>query len=448
MPSSPSLAAVVLAAGKGTRMKSARPKVLHRVAGREMIAHVLAAVAPLGCDAVVVVAAPGDHGVVDAAAPARVAFQDPPRGTGDATATALEVLGDFPGTVLVAFGDTPLVTTGTLARLAAARAQPDPPGVVLTGFETGDPARYGSLVQASDGSVERIVEFGERGSIDRPVRLYNGGLMALDGARLKDWLSRVRPDNSRGEVYLTDIVALARGDGARIAVEEVERDEVMGVDTRPALARAEALAQQRLRAAAMEAGASLVAPQTVFLSWDTVIGPDAVIHPYVTIGPGTVIREGAEIRSFCHIEGASIGAGARIGPHAHLRPGTGIGPGARVGNFVEIKASSLEAGAKASHLSYIGDASVGEDANIGAGTITCNYDGFDKHRTEIGAGAFIGSNTALVAPVRVGPGAIVGAGSTITDTVEADAVAVVRGESKVAPGAANRFRARRTARNS
>ena len=448
MPSRTPLAAVILAAGKGTRMNSALPKVLHPVAGREMIAHVLAALAPLDCDDVVVVAAAGDNAVPDAVTPVRVAFQSRACGTGDATRTALEALGGFAGTVLVAFGDTPLVTSETLARLVAARTRNNPPGVVLAGFEAPDPGRYGSLVQASDGSVERIVEFGERDGIDRPIRLYNGGLMALDGARLEDWLSRLRPDNTKGELYLTDVVALARDDGVRVAVEEVDRDEIMGVDTRPALARAEALAQQRLRDAAMEAGASLLAPQTVFLSWDTVIGPDTVIHPYVTIGPGTSICEGAEIRSFCHLEGTRIGPGARIGPHAHLRPGADIGPDARVGNFVEIKAARLESGAKASHLAYIGDASVGAEANIGAGTITCNYDGFDKHRTEIGAGAFIGSNSALVAPVRVGAGAIIGAGSTVTNTVEEDAVVVVRGESRVSPGAARRFRARRAARNS
>lgn len=446
MTSSDSPAAIILAAGQGTRMKSALPKVLHPIAGRTMIGHVLAGLAPLGCARLVVVVAPEHDSVAEAVAPARVIRQPRPLGTGHAARVAIDALGPYRGTVLIGFGDTPLVTPETLRRLVRARDADDPPGIVLLGFETSDPARYGSLLQAPDGSVERIVEHADRHAIDRPVRLYNGGIMAVDGERLPDWLHRIRPDNSRGEYYLTDIVALARAEGARVAVEVARHQEVMGVDSRAGLARAEAVMQQRLRRAAMDAGVTLVAPETVFLSHDTIVGRDAVIHPYVTIGPGSIIGEEAEIRSFSHIEGARIGDRARIGPYARLRPGTDIGLGAHVGNFVEVKESAIAAGAKANHLAYIGDAQVGEGANIGAGTITCNYDGFDKHRTEIGAGAFIGSNSALVAPVRIGENAIVGAGSTITSDVDPDAVAVVRGEARITPGAASRFRARRSAR--
>jgi len=439
------VAIIVLAAGKGTRMKSDMPKVLHKIAGRSMIGHVLAALEPLAPERRVVVISPRQDDVAAEVAPVETAVQQEARGTGDAVRAALGALEGFNGTVLVAFGGDPMFTTDTMARLAAAREGDNPPDVAVLGFETDNPDRYGRLVQDADGRLERIVEISEAHMIDRPVRLYNAGIMAIDGAKLADLLAGLTTDNAKGEYYLTDIVEVARSRGGYVSVVEAPEEETLGVDSRADLARAEALMQRRLRETALEAGVTLVAPETVFLAHDTVIGRDTIVHPNVTFGPGVTIGSGVEIKSFCHLEAATVADGAIIGPYARLRPGAEIGLGAHIGNFVEVKAATIGAGAKANHLSYIGDASVGAGANIGAGTITCNYDGFSKFRTEIGAGAFIGSNTALVAPVTVGDGAIIGAGGTVTQSVEADALAVVRGEARVVPGGAARFRSKRQA---
>ena len=435
------VAAVVLAAGKGTRMKSDLPKVLHPVAHRPMIGWVLDAVAGLGAAPVVVVVGPDQAQVAGAVAPLPTVVQAEPRGTGDAARAARPALEGFAGTVLVLFADNPLVTVDTLRRMAAARA--GGAGLVALGFEAYDPARYGRFVLDAAGALERIVETADADEKEREIRLCNGGIMAVDGRHLFDWLDELRADNAQGEFYLTDLVAIARRHGARTTHVVADEVEVMGVDSRAGLAKAEARMQARLRARAMEAGVSLVAPETVFLAHDTRIGRDTVVHPNVVFGPGVEIGEGVEIRSFSHLEAARVAAGAIVGPYARLRPGADIGEGAHIGNFVEIKAATVGAGAKANHLSYIGDASVGAGANIGAGTITCNYDGVAKHRTEIGAGVFIGSNTALVAPVSVGDGAMVGAGSTVTRDVEAGALVVTRGEEKHVAGGAGRFRARR-----
>jgi len=441
------VAIIVLAAGKGTRMKSDMPKVLHKIAGRSMIGHVLAALEPLAPERMVVVISPGQDDVAaevtGGAVAVETAIQHQALGTGDAVRAALGALEGFSGTVLVAFGGDPMFTTETLARLAAARDVDNPPDVVVLGFRTDNPDRYGRLVQDGEDRLERIVEVSEAHTIDRPVHLYNAGIMAIDGAKLKGLLAGLGTDNAKGEYYLTDIVALAREGGGYVTVVEAPEEETLGVDSRADLARAEALMQGRLRAAALEAGVTLVAPETVFFSHDTEIGRDTIVHPNVTFGPGVNIGAGVEIKSFCHLEAASVADGAIIGPYARLRPGAEIGLGAHIGNFVEVKAATIGAGAKANHLSYIGDASVGAGANIGAGTITCNYDGFSKYRTEIGAGAFIGSNTALVAPVTIGDAAIIGAGGTVTKSVEADALAVVRGEARVVPGGAARFRSKR-----
>ena len=437
------IAAIVLAAGKGTRMKSDLPKVLHKIAGRSMIGHVLAALAPLRPERQVVVISPGQDDVAAAVAPVSTAVQPEALGTGDAVRAALDTLAGFKGTVLVAFGGDPMFTTRTMRMLADARNVENPPDVVVLGFQTDNPDRYGSLVQDAEGRLEAIVEVSEAHTIDRPVRLYNAGIMAIDGAKLPDFIAGLTTDNAKGEYYLTDVPRIARAAGGYVAVVEAPEIETMGVDSRADLARAEAVMQRRLRDAVMEAGVTLVAPETVFLCHDTVIGQDSIVHPNVTFGPGVMVGSGVEIKSFSHLEGANIADAAIIGPYARLRPGAEIGVGARVGNFVEIKAASLGPGAKANHLSYIGDATVGAGANIGAGTITCNYDGFSKFHTEIGAAAFIGSNTALVAPVSIGDGAIVGAGSTVTQSVEADALAVVRGQAKLIPGGAARFRSAR-----
>ncbi len=439
------VAAVVLAAGHGSRMKSAIPKVLHPIAGRPMLLHLLDSVAPIGADPTVVVVGPGMQAVAEAVAPRPSVVQAHRRGTADAVLAARALLDGFAGDVLVLLGDTPLLRVQTLQALLAARRRPPHPAVVVLGFRPPDPGDYGRLVLDGDGALQRIVEPRDATSGEGAVGLCNSGAMAVDGTRLFGLLERIENDNAKGEYYLTDIVALARADGLACAVIEADADELIGVNGRAELAQAEAVMQRRLRQAAMDGGATLTDPGTVWLSADTRLGRDVVVGPNVVFGPGVIAEQGAEIRAFCHLEGVTLRTGATVGPFARLRPGTEVGVGARVGNFVEVKNAILEAGAKANHLAYIGDARVGAGANIGAGTITCNYDGFDKHRTEIGAGAFIGSNTALVAPVSVGESAIVGAGSVVTQDVAADAVATTRAPQRQVPGAARRFRQRKAA---
>jgi bifunctional UDP-N-acetylglucosamine pyrophosphorylase/glucosamine-1-phosphate N-acetyltransferase len=355
---------------------------------------------------------------------------------------AKKVLKGFAGDILVVFGADPLITPATMRRLIKARRAKSNPALVVLGFRPDDAANYGRLIVGEDGSLESIVEARDATPAQRRIGFCNSGLMAVDGALLFRLLKRVGTDNAKGEYYLTDIVALVRAEGRRCAVVEGDSEELIGVDSRADLARAEAVAQSRLRAEAMKAGATLTAPDTIHLSFDTRLGRDVRVGPYVVFGPGVTVEAGAEIRSFCHIEGTTIGAGTFVGPFARLRPGTRIGRDAKIGNFVEVKNAVIEAGAGASHLAYIGDARVGAGANIGAGTITCNYDGIAKHRTDIGAGAFIGSNTALVAPVKIGDGAIVGAGSVITRDVPRDALALTRPPLREAEGGARRIRRR------
>ena len=369
-------------------------------------------------------------------------MQDEPLGTAHAVGQARALLADFGGDVLVLYADTPLVRPETLERLVRARWEADSAAAVL-GFRPEDPAEYGRLILAPDGTLARIVEYAEAGDDERAVTLCNAGMMAVDGSRLFALLDAIGNDNAKGEYYLTDLPAIVGGQGGACAVAEAPVEEVMGINDRAQLAAAEGVIQDRLRRAAMEAGATLADPATVWLSADTRLGADVTIGPNVVIGPGVVVEDGAEIRPFSHLEGVRVGRGAAVGPFARLRPGSEIGEGARVGNFVEVKNSTVARGAKINHLSYVGDAGVGAGANIGAGTITCNYDGYEKSRTEIGEGAFIGSNTALVAPVSVGPGAVVGAGSVITEDVDADAIAVARGEQRQREGAAARRRAKR-----
>ncbi|MDF1793518.1 MAG: bifunctional UDP-N-acetylglucosamine diphosphorylase/glucosamine-1-phosphate N-acetyltransferase GlmU [Thalassobaculaceae bacterium] len=444
------VAAVILSAGMGTRMKSALPKVLHPVAGKPMMSWVLDSVARTGADPVVVVTAPA-HEAVRAAVSDRaaVAVQDPPLGTGHAVLSSAEALENWckdGGTVLVSFGDTPLVTAETLSSMVAARNTPDDPAVVVLGFEPADPALYGRLIIGADRRLERIVEARDATPYELEVTLCNGGVMAIDATILFDLLRRIGNANAKGEYYLTDLVGIAREGGRRCAVVTCDPIETQGVDSRSGLARAEAAMQARLRLAAMDGGVTLTAPETVFLSHDTILAQDVTVGPHVVFGPKVVVETGAEIRAFSHLDGAHVGPGAVVGPYARLRPGARIGANAHIGNFVEVKNAEIETGAKANHLSYIGDARIGAGANIGAGTITCNYDGYNKHRTDIGAGAFIGSNTALVAPVTVGDGAIVGAGSTVTRDVGADDLVVVRGETKTVPGGGERLRQRNSAK--
>jgi len=444
--SRPKSAAVVLAAGKGTRMKSARPKVLHSVANRPMILHILDRLKELAIDRTVVVVGSDQTEVAAAVAPALTAVQSPPRGTGDAVLAARTHLEGFDGDILILCGDTPLLTAETLSRLLDRRRAEDDPAVVLLGFRPADTAEYGRLVVRRDGSLEAIVEHRDATPAQRAIPLCNAGVMAVDGRHLFALLDAVDNDNAKGEYYLTDIVAIARKRGLTCAsIEADDADEVMGVNSRIDLAAAETAMQRRLRASAMAEGATLTDPETVYFSADTRLGQDVTIGPHVVFGPGVTIRDNVEVVAFCHLTGVEIAEKAIVGPFARIRPGTRIGPEVRIGNFVEVKGSVLDKGAKANHLSYIGDTHVGAGANIGAGTITCNYDGFLKSRTEIGAGAFIGSNTALVAPVTVGEGAIVGAGSVITVDVKPNALAVERSQQVEREGWATQFRVRKKA---
>lgn len=433
-----SLAIVVLAAGKGTRMRSDLPKVMHPLAGRPMISHLLATATELAPEKTVVVVGPDMEIVADAVAPHPTCIQLERDGTGGAVKAAREELAGFAGTVLVLYGDTPLVSAETMRR--AAEACRDDVAVTVLGFRPSHFHQYGRLITNGDGGLEAIIEAKDASPEQLEVNLCNSGVMAFDGRHLVGLLDRLDTNNAKGEYYLTETVALARADGHAAAVVEGEEDELLGVNSRADLAMAEAVVQNGLRARAMDGGASLVDQGTVWFQHDTKLGRDVVVHPNVVFGPAVTVADDVEIRAFSHLEGATVEAGATIGPYARLRPGARIGAGARVGNFVEIKNADLGAGAKVNHLSYVGDAHVGADANIGAGTITCNYDGFGKYETNIGEGAFIGSNSALVAPVTIGEGAIVAAGSTISSDVEADALSIERAEQVAKPGWAAAFR--------
>ncbi|MGE5145622.1 MAG: bifunctional UDP-N-acetylglucosamine diphosphorylase/glucosamine-1-phosphate N-acetyltransferase GlmU, partial [Candidatus Eiseniibacteriota bacterium] len=437
------IAAVILAAGKGTRMKSDLPKVLHPLAGRPMVGHVLDAVATLEPARQAVVIGPDMAKLAEAVAPIPTVVQRRQLGTADAVKAARDALADFNGTVLVLYGDTPLITPKTLTALVEERKFNPEPTVVVLGFRPADPGAYGRLVVGVDGRLEAIVEARDATPAERAITLCNSGVMAIDGRHLFLLLDAIGNDNAKGEYYLTDIVKLARARGLVCRHVEADAAELVGVNSRAELADAESVVQARLRRAAMDAGATLLDPATTWFSHDTRLGRDVTVGPSVVFAPGVTVGDRVEIRAFCHLEGATVESDAIIGPFARLRPGARIGRGAHVGNFVEIKNAVIEAGAKTNHLSYIGDARVGASANVGAGTITCNYDGFVKAHTDIGKGAFIGSNTALVAPVAIGDNAIVGAGSVITKDVPADALAVARGEQKMATGGAARFRASR-----
>jgi bifunctional UDP-N-acetylglucosamine pyrophosphorylase/glucosamine-1-phosphate N-acetyltransferase len=425
--------AIVLAAGKGTRMKSDRPKVLHRLAGAPMLGYVLRAAAASGIPRANLVIGPGMELVSEAGQAfdprLQVFVQKEQLGTGDAVKAAGPAFDGNTGPVIVLYGDTPLLRAETLkAVLGKLLAGAD---IVVVGFEAKNPTGYGRLLFDKEGRLAGIREEKDASTAERALTLCNSGITGFrSGALLGELLHRIGNDNANGEYYLTDAVALARGRDLQARVVLSNPEEVLGVNSRAELAVAEGIMQRRLRNAAMTNGATLVAPETVFFSFDTAIGRDVLIEPNVIIGPGVTIEDGVTIRGFCHIEQASIGEGATIGPFARLRPGVALEKSAHVGNFVEIKNATVAEGAKVNHLTYIGDASIGAKANIGAGTITCNYDGFAKHRTEIGAGAFIGSNSSLVAPVKIGDGAYVGSGSVITKDVSPDALAVTRAQQQ------------------
>lgn len=441
------VAAIVLAAGKGTRMKSDLHKVLHPIAGRPMLLHLVDSIAQLDPAITVVVTGAGREQVEAAVAPLGIAtaLQAEQLGTGHAVAQAEAALAGFDGDVLILYGDVPLVTTATMRAMLDRLNADDVPATVVLGFRPADAGAYGRII-AHDGVIEKMVEYKDATDAERAVDLCNSGLMAVRSADLFELLARVGNDNAAGEYYLPDVVMLAAADGRASAVIETSATEVAGVNSRAELAAVEADWQTQRRARAMADGATLIAPETVWFAHDTQIGRDVVIEPNVVFGPGVSVADGVVIHAFSHIEGATIGAKAEVGPFARLRPGAVMGEKSKVGNFVEMKKATLGVGAKASHLTYLGDAEVGEGANIGAGTITCNYDGFFKYKTVIGAGAFIGSNSALVAPVTIGAGATVGAGSVITADVDADALAVARARQEARPGWGKRFRAAMAAR--
>jgi bifunctional UDP-N-acetylglucosamine pyrophosphorylase / glucosamine-1-phosphate N-acetyltransferase len=439
------IAAIVLAAGKGTRMKSAMPKVLHRIAGRSMIGHVLDNLTALKVARVTVVIGPGMDAVAKEVVPHQTVVQQEQLGTAHAAAAARDAVGNTDGTVLVLFGDSPFVSAETMRRLIARREADDRPAVVVLGMRPDDPTGYGRLVTDDAGNLSGIVEHRDADERQRAIGLCNSGVMAIDGTALWELIDAIGNANAKQEYYLTDIVAVARRRGRSAAVVEAPVEELIGINSRAELAAAEALCQQRLRARAFDGGVTMTDPASVFLCADTRLGQDVTIGPNVVFGPRVTVGDEVEIRAFCHIEGAVIERGAIIGPYARLRQGSRIGADAHIGNFVETKNATLGPGAKANHLTYLGDADVGAKSNIGAGTITCNYDGFVKEKTVIGDNAFIGSNAALVAPVTIGAGAIVAAGSVITRDVAPDAMAVARGQQADKPGWAAKFRAARAA---
>lgn len=441
IPATAPLAIVTLAAGKGTRMKSDLHKVLHPIAGRAMIEHLLASAAELAPERSVVVAGHGREQLEKAlGGRAAIAVQDPQLGTGHAVQQAHAALSGFAGDVLILYGDVPFVRAETMHAMLERLHGDDAPAVVVLGFEPAETLQYGRVIAHDDGRIVKMVEHKDATEEERACRLCNSGLMAVRGGDLFGLLARVTNDNAAGEYYLTDIVNVASLDGRTCAVVLTDdADEVAGINSRAELAGAEYRWQQRRRARAMVDGATLIAPETVWFAWDTLVGRDVTIESNVVFGPGAVVEDHAVIHAFCHIEGATIGAHSSVGPFARLRPGTVLGAGVKVGNFVEIKATRMGQGAKASHLTYLGDAEIGPEANIGAGTITCNYDGYFKHKTVIGPRAFIGSNSALVAPVKIGADAIVAAGSAVSRDVAAGELRLVRAEQLVKPGWADRF---------
>jgi bifunctional UDP-N-acetylglucosamine pyrophosphorylase/glucosamine-1-phosphate N-acetyltransferase len=433
--------AIVLAAGEGTRMRSARPKALHALGGQSLLAHVVKAASAAGTDNLAVVVGP-DHGAVATEAlklaqKAQIFEQRERRGTAHAVLSATQAIASGVDDVLVIFADTPLVRAETLSKLRGALAEGV--GVAVLGFKPADPHGYGRLVMRG-GELVAIREDRDATSEERKLGFCNGGIMALAGKHALAILKRIGNSNAKGEFYLTDAVAIAREMGLKAVAIETLEDDVRGINTKAQLAEAEAVLQKRLRTTALESGVTMVAPETVFLSADTKFGRDVIIEPNVVFGAGVTVEDGATIRSFSHLEGAHVGKNARVGPFARLRPGADLGQNVHIGNFVEVKEAKIESGAKANHLAYVGDAHIGADANIGAGTITCNYDGVAKHRTEIGKGAFIGSNSALVAPVRIGDGAYIGTGSVITKDVPAGALAIARAKQTVKEGWAKRLR--------
>ena len=436
------VAIVILAAGQGTRMKSDLHKVLHPIAGRPMLLHLLASAAEISPAHIVVIAGAQREQIEAAVEPlgVQVVVQAEQLGTGHAVLQAQEALADFDGDVLILYGDVPLVRAGTMERMLKRLRDKDAPLAVVLGFRPADPAAYGRIVSEDNRTIAKMVEFKDATPAERRVNLCNSGLMAVKSSDLFTLLAEVGNNNAAAEYYLPDIVMHALNRGRVSAFIETAAAEVAGVNSRAELAAVEADWQAARRTEVMTSGATLIVPETVWFAWDTQVGRDVVLEPNIYFGPGVTLADKVTIRAFSHLEGATVGEGAEVGPFARLRPGTVLGEKAKVGNFVEVKKTTMGPGAKANHLTYLGDAHVGAGANVGAGTITCNYDGFFKHKTEIGAGAFVGSNSALVAPVTIGAGAIVAAGSVITADVAPDALAVARSKQESKPGWARGFR--------
>lgn len=439
-------AVVILAAGQGTRMRSDTHKVLHPIASRPLLLHLLERVDALGADKRVVIVGKGRE-QVEAAIAGRdvaVALQAEQKGTGHAVQQAAQALAGYDGPVLILYADTPFVEAETLRRMLDRLDGDDGPGVVVLASCPEDPLKYGRIILGDGDRIAKMVEYKDATEEERAVRLCNSGMMAIRARDLFRWLGKVGNDNAAGEYYLPDVVNIAASEGREAVVIEGDPYETAGVNSRAELAHLELEWQRRRREQVLHEGATLIDPESVWFAYDTKLGRDVTVEPHVVFGPGVQVADGATIHAFSHIEGAIIGAKASIGPFARIRPGTRLADRTKVGNFVELKKADVGEGAKVNHLSYVGDASIGANANIGAGTITCNYDGFGKYRTEIGAGAFIGSNTALVAPVKIGDGAVVGAGSVITRDVESDSLAIERNEQKGIAGWARRFRERMT----
>jgi len=446
MPKAPEFAVVILAAGQGTRMRSDTHKVLHPIASQPMLLHLLDCIDGLRAARRIVVVGKGRDQVEKAlqGRDVAVAHQSEQKGTGHAVLQASEALDGYDGPVLVLYGDVPFVQPQTLSRMLERLDGKDGPGVVVLAFRPADPGAYGRIILGEGDTIGKMVEFRDAAPEERAVDLCNSGMMAVRANDLFRWLGDVKNDNAAGEYYLPDVVNIAAAEGRETVVIEADAYEATGVNSRAELAHLELEWQRRRREQVLQDGATLIDPESVWFAYDTKLGRDVTVEPHVVFGPGVDVADGATIKAFSHIEGAAIGARAVIGPFARIRPGTTLAEGSKVGNFVELKKATVGVGAKVNHLSYVGDADVGAGANIGAGTITCNYDGFGKYKTVIGADAFIGSNTALVAPVSVGEGAIVGAGSVITKDVEPDSLALERSEQKGISGWARRFRERMT----
>ncbi len=438
----PKRAAVILAAGQGTRMRSSLPKVLHPVAGRAMVDWSVALAEAVGCEKIIVVCSPAGAAVQNHVAKTlgegAIAIQDPPLGTGHAVLAAKDALAGFEGELVVLYGDTPLIPSDAIEALFGELQSGADVGVL--GFEAADPGAYGRLIMSEAGDLDAIVEAKEATPEQLEVSFCNSGVMAASADKMFELLSQVTNDNAKGEYYLTDIVGLANAAGGTCRSVACDEADVLGVNSRVELAEAEASFQAKTRQAFLTAGVTMTAPETVYFSYDTALENDVTLEPHVVFGPGVTVRSGATVRAFSHLEGADVASDCSIGPYVRLRPGSVLEEGVKIGNFVEVKNTHMGPGAKASHLAYLGDGEIGGEANIGAGTIFCNYDGFLKYKTTVGKGAFVGSNSSLVAPVTIGDGAFVGSGSVITKDVEANALSVARGRQMSKSGWATQFR--------